>query len=641
MYIIKSPMKSYKLIFLFCLMTLYSFGQLDSTVIDNYVLQVRSILIYPDSARKVSNELLKYSESNQYQWGIGKAYIFIGATFHRQSSYDSSNYYFEKALEINKTLKDSMQIATVNLNQGMIHVNKGEFELATEKILNALKIFELLADHDSGAIVSIPRCYNNLGQVYYYQGDYLEALKYFKLFNLESIKLKDTLQIASSYTNMGASYYEIGETEMTLECDKKALALHTAINNLLGMANAINNIAAGLEEKERFIEALQYYDQAIEVYQKVPNRRGMAEATYNKGRSYLALRDFDKSTKTLQTSLELAKEVKDKHLKKKIYSSLADLASQSQDYKSALAYYRQYHELNDSLINESNVSKVNELNIQYDTEKKQQQIDLLNKENLLQAAVIQRNQAFLAFLALLVLVLVGLGILIYKRSQYLNQLKLEKEKARLKTEQTNAVINSQEEERKRFAMDLHDNFGQLISALRLITNQSTELRDRSDEILDSMYDSLKEIAFNLMPKTLLDKGLIPALDELVSQLNQTRKIRFVLNQFDQGMELDQTAQIATYRIVQEIANNIIKYANATQVNISLTSLEDYVSIIIEDNGDGFDTKLLTESKGNGWRNIYSRLDLLKGDVEIDSALGRMGSTFLLNIPFSTIRKIAA
>ncbi|MEP4668326.1 MAG: ATP-binding protein, partial [Cyclobacteriaceae bacterium] len=261
--------------------------------------------------------------------------------------------------------------------------------------------------------------------------------------------------------------------------------------------------------------------------------------------------------------------------------------------------------------------------------------------NQLQSTSLQRNQAVIAILVLLTLSIIGLGLWFYKRAQYQNRVKLEKEKARLKTEQTNAVIGSQEEERKRFAMDLHDNFGQLISALRLLTNQSEDIKSKSNQVLDQMYASLKEIAFDLMPQTLLQKGLVPALEELVTQLNRNGAVRFSLNTFDEGLGLSQESQIATYRIAQELINNNLKYAKAQNVNISITALEDSVNIMIEDDGIGFDTETLLKGAGNGWRNINSRLDLLNGEINFDSEPGSSGTTVLLNIPYSSTVKEAA
>ncbi|MEO9474452.1 MAG: tetratricopeptide repeat protein [Cyclobacteriaceae bacterium] len=613
---------------------------MDSLKINEWVDQIRSNLNNVDTARAISKSLMRYSIENQHDWGEAQAYIFIGVGYHRQSSYDSANYYFDKALIINESLRDSMQIATVNLNQAMIHVNRGEFENATKKILNSLRTYERLGDNRV-AKESIPRCYNNLGQVHYYQGNFGKALEYFGLFHEASRDLNDTLQIASSLTNMGAAYYEQGQFEKTMECDKQALMLHTSINNLLGMANAINNIASGYVEMGDYKQAIVYYDEAVAVYNQVPNRRGVADSYYNKGKLYLKLADYDLSERNFKDAKAISMEIKDMYQLKLIFQSLSDLSVLRGDFNVALKYFKKFHALSDSLVNESNVSKVNELEIQYETEKKQQKIDLLNKENELQATTIERNRAFSGMLVLAILLIVGAAIWIYKRFQYRSKVELEKEKARLKSEQTNAVISSQEEERKRFAMDLHDNFGQLISALRLLMNQSADIKSKSNEILDQMYVSLKEIAFDLMPQTLLQKGLVPALEELVTQLNRNGAVRFSLNTFDEGLGLPQSSQIATYRIVQELINNNLKYAKAQNVNISITALEDSVNIMLEDDGTGFNTNDLLVGSGNGWRNINSRLDLLNGKINIDSKPGSSGTTVLLNIPYSATAKEAA
>jgi signal transduction histidine kinase len=84
--------------------------------------------------------------------------------------------------------------------------------------------------------------------------------------------------------------------------------------------------------------------------------------------------------------------------------------------------------------------------------------------------------------------------------------------------------------------------------------------------------------------------------------------------------------------VQEWVNNILKYSDATQVTIQITKDQREITLTIEDNGMGFELSKLTEGKGNGWKNIRSRANLIKGDLEIDSTPGKRGNMLILNIP---------
>jgi len=135
-----------------------------------------------------------------------------------------------------------------------------------------------------------------------------------------------------------------------------------------------------------------------------------------------------------------------------------------------------------------------------------------------------------------------------------------------------------------------------------------------------------------MPQTLIQHGLLPALQEMALRVNQTGKISIHVNGYDIPERLNEVHEISLYRIIQEWTNNVIKYANASIVEIQLIRHEEEINITIEDNGSGFDTTKLELSKGNGWKNIKSRINLIKGDLDIDSAPQRKGTSLMIRIP---------
>lgn len=207
----------------------------------------------------------------------------------------------------------------------------------------------------------------------------------------------------------------------------------------------------------------------------------------------------------------------------------------------------------------------------------------------------------------------------------------------------NAIVKGQEDERKRFAQDLHDGFGQMISCLNLnlssledIKSTETERRigifESSSSILEDMYVELKNICFNLMPHTLISAGVGEALIEFANRINITQKVIIHVSLFGIENRLKQVQEISIYRISQEWINNILKYSDATKINLQITKDEEEITLLIEDNGIGFDMNLLLIGKGNGWKNIASRANLIKGEVELDTVEGKKGTTFILNAP---------
>ncbi|MFY0599634.1 MAG: hypothetical protein JXR03_08170 [Cyclobacteriaceae bacterium] len=209
----------------------------------------------------------------------------------------------------------------------------------------------------------------------------------------------------------------------------------------------------------------------------------------------------------------------------------------------------------------------------------------------------------------------------------------------------NAIVKGQEAERKRFAEDLHDGFGQMISSLMLnlksletIKSSNTDKRmsifKASTTTLSEMYVELKNICFNLMPQTLIAAGVGEALKEFASRINQSQKIVLEVSLFNMESRLTQVQEISLYRISQEWINNIIKYSDATKIHLQITRDETEATLMIEDNGAGFDKSVLTNGNGNGWKNICSRVNLIKGEVDVETSIDLKGSSLIVNTPIS-------
>ncbi|HEY0770739.1 MAG TPA: histidine kinase, partial [Sphingobacteriaceae bacterium] len=199
----------------------------------------------------------------------------------------------------------------------------------------------------------------------------------------------------------------------------------------------------------------------------------------------------------------------------------------------------------------------------------------------------------------------------------------------------------QENERRRFAQDLHDGMGQLISALRLtihsLDSQGGQAAashfSKAETLLNDMHQEIRSIAFNLMPQTLVKNGVIPALKEVINRLSSSN-IHINISSFEVPDRLDHLKEIALYRILQEWLNNIIKYSNARNIEIQFVGHAGEVNVVIEDDGDGFDQRLLQDNAGHGWKNIQSRISFLQASLYLDSQPGRKGTSLTINIPLN-------
>lgn len=206
---------------------------------------------------------------------------------------------------------------------------------------------------------------------------------------------------------------------------------------------------------------------------------------------------------------------------------------------------------------------------------------------------------------------------------------------------TKAIINAEENERKRIAADLHDGVGQIMSAAKMnlsafeneITFKDDAQKIYFDKLIGLVDESCKEIrsvSHQMMPNALLKNGLASAVKEFIDKIDN-RIIK--INLYTEGLNerLDGNTETVLYRIIQECVNNVIKHSGANNLDISLIKDNDGISATVEDNGRGFDTMDRQKTEGIGLKNIRSRVEFLKGTVDFDSSPGK-GTLVAIHVP---------
>lgn len=194
----------------------------------------------------------------------------------------------------------------------------------------------------------------------------------------------------------------------------------------------------------------------------------------------------------------------------------------------------------------------------------------------------------------------------------------------------NAIIQTEEKERKRFAKDLHDGMGPLLSSVKMSVSSlaqmkhddtSREIVENTEMVINEAIKSLKEISDNLSPHVLNNFGLVRALNNFINKININKTIRINLLTDLKDERFDSNVEVVLYRVICELINNTIKHAQAKKIHISLTKTADYLNIIYKDDGKGFDVSKVIDqqaSNGMGFSNIYSRINSLKGEINIES-----------------------
>jgi two-component system, NarL family, sensor kinase len=577
-----------------------------------------------------SLQLLVKNEANAKR----KAFLLNELSMEfRNTDYKKSIGFAEQAFEVAKKIGDVEQLGRAQLSIGVENYYLGKYEEALKSYLSALKIYEDAKDNKGLASVL-----NELGTFNKKQGDIEKSQKNFERALTLSTEINDSSQIANSMNNLGIIYEMKEDYPTAMDYFKKSTIIKEAMNDLNGVSYNYANMGELQVSLGNFKDAENYLNKVIGIRKKLNDKTGYAIALNNLGEMLLAKKDYKLARKYLIPALELTYQINYKDLRRHVYSILAKTYDAEGNYKESYQYLIKGNEVKDSIFNEQKSQQLLEIQTKYETEKKEGETKFLKQENELKDARINENKLLIISLIGVLLGGLALGFLYRTRVQLKQQAELEATRATLRESQLKAVIGSQEEERKRFAADLHDGLGQMISAVRLgLSKENVEKSsvNHALSLLNDMNGEIRDIAFNLMPQVLMKSGLDEALKEFATRINRSGGVHINVQTYDLNRDLPSEHRIALYRISQEWVNNVIKYSGATSISIQVVQHPEELVLTIEDNGKGFNPERLTQSQGNGWKNINSRLHLIKGTIEIDSQEGRANTTVIISVAKST------
>ena len=369
------------------------------------------------------------------------------------------------------------------------------------------------------------------------------------------------------------------------------------------------------------------------------------------GFCYEKLQNYSAARKYLLKALPIASEGNFQRVKLEILQELVKVEEKTNNISRAYEYLKQSTALNDSLNASESKKIIAEIENKYQAAEKEKDILQLKKDKQIQALSLKQKSTLNYFLigSVAVILMIGLlGFRNFRQRQLFSRQQVELQQQRIRELEkdrqlvaVDSMIKGQEDERSRLAKDLHDGLGGLLSGVKyslsnmkdnlIITPDNMAVFERSLDMLDTSIKELRRVAHNMMPEMLTKFGLDEALKEYCNTINATGLLSVKFQSLGMDSRLDKSVEIIVFRIVQELLNNILKHAVATEAFVQLIRQETRLNMVVEDNGKGMDIGLTETSKGAGWVNIRSRVDYLKGQLDIHSELGK-GT--LINIEFN-------
>jgi len=374
------------------------------------------------------------------------------------------------------------------------------------------------------------------------------------------------------------------------------------------------------------------------------------EGTLHVGFAHAMLKDYKIAEIALSSAFVNTMQWNRLELQQKVINALVKLYKVKGDYKNAYSLMTQYQRNNKSIANKQNQRLIKDLELKYETLKKEKEIDVLQEDQLLKAAEIERQKtikyAFLiGFLIILVPVILLLKVyyqklqtqsLLNKQQDAINQQEVKSLLQSQELELAKNTISVQSKERHRIARELHDSIGGNLAGIKLKMNSLGDHVPEFRQILnqlDDTYEQVREISHSLVPKAFETAMFTDLIKNYIQNIREDASVNLYFETYpDQRINtLDVKLQATLFNIIKELVTNAIKHAHAQDINIQLTFPveEKSIELIYEDDGVGFDLNKV--NKGIGLHNMETRVSEVKGTLSINTAEHR-GTVISISIP---------
>ncbi len=594
-----------------------------SLIIITLVLQLslRSQPGNTDSLRNVMQSNRPYNEQINAALQLVQTY--------QQSNFDSALMEGDKALKLARRHTDSIGVAELKHRIGVASYFKGNYDVAASNFYESIAILEKSKNPKKLAPV-----YNDLAKLYRKTKDLDKALENYSKASAIYHELKDTAGIAMVLNESGVVYeYKYDYQEAV---NRYTMSMHMAekAGDSLSVSYSLSNIAGVYIIEKKYDLAEKNLLRSLKIREWLKDSFAIALVYSDLGAAMNAKGDYVKALDYLSKSNRLAEKLRYPELQSNNYNELSAAAQRQGDYQKAFEYFNKRTALRDSLFNMEKTKEIQRLNSQYESARKEQQIQSQQSRIRLQ------NYLFIGIGALVLL-----GSLLawsqYKRFQLKKDSQLQQEIMKQQEMKARAILEAEENERQRIARDLHDGVGQMMSAAKMnLSAIESEIKftdagqkQSFETIIGLVDESCKEVrtvSHIMMPSALLKNNLANAIHDFVNKLsNKSIQVHVYTEGLDE--KLDSNIETVLYRVIQECVHNAIKHAGATTLDISLVRDKEGISGTIEDNGKGFDPADKEKFEGIGLKNIITRIEYLRGTVDFDSAPGR-GTVVGLHVP---------
>lgn len=588
----------------------------------------KTFFVSPEKAKKDAYLLKKCAQTNEE---INTSFQYLGYIYDLTGKADSARYYFVKRLHFTK----KHFYKTTNYYQSVIDfsnwgINYMDRTILVEELTLAISNIDKAKYQQEMGLM-----YLLLGDVLLKDGELDKANKYFD----KSFKLIKGKFIAADYY-IRKSKIDIIKQDYKSSKNNLIKGINSfSERNIFTYPQYLNKLGFTLTMLKEFKDAKKNLFESLYYQEKYGFKNLTAE-------TYLNLYYLAKAEENLMLQknyLDKAIEVDegDIFISKEVYLGYKDYYSKTGDSEKEKESLKKFNQLNDSILNIEKIKLRTDL--EYKLQDKESKKEISLKENIIQKEKKIKSLLIIGSSLLFILIVVLLILYFYKnkvqKKLRASQKKLHDEELKLMQEDQRKEIikekfKSKFDERKKLSMELHDGIANEISCLKLsFSNESDLSNSEINSIIlkiDKLYNEVRNFSHELDPENITDVEFSQLVNNLCSLIERkgikTNKKLLITKDID---SLDEAVLINLYRILQEIINNIIKHAKATEVQLEIYEDDNELIFFVKDNGVGL-TNPSIEKTGIGLKNIKKRVEFLKGTYEFSNL--KTGTSILIKIP---------
>ena len=530
--------------------------------------------------------------------------------------------YFRNALAILYEQEQSEAAARIYVNLGVL--NKNDKEAATAWFLKGIKLHEKLKGD-----VGLATAYSNYATHLVSLERMPEALKYAKNALQLRERLKDNYGLMYSYANLSQIYTLMDSLQPALRYQQLSVQKAEDIGSDKLKAQSYVGLSLLYSKMQRYALAFEYELKAVTLLEQTGNTEMLSRRYIALAMGYDQKKDSVSAAKYYMKAIELSKEHDYKENLRDAYLYTAIFFKDRRDYYNAYEFIKKYHAVRDEILDQEAVEQIAELETKYETQKKEEQIDQLNNEKLIQQLKLERQGLFRNVLIVAIILALGIAYILFNRYQL-----------KKKLEQKTAMLR----ERSRISGELHDEVGSTLSTINILSHSARmKLRsdvEKSDNLLEKinensqrMMDAMSDIVWSINPENDALGNISVRMKEFVSEILDNKDIDYTFEMSEELTDVKLSPEIRKdmYLAFKEAVNNLAKYSKATTAHISLSRMYGSLNMKIKDNGTGFNPQ--QNGSGNGMNTMKKRAESHGGTFQIVSEEGK-GTSIHISIPIA-------